>query len=534
MDRLEVRRKLLKQVKSQVEKKLGPTPVAIRHYAAPFEQEIRQKFRPSTKHELLRTLAQASVVYGADFHAFAQAQRTHLKLLRGLQLPLQRPLIIALEALPSGYDKEIGSYLQGRLSEKLFLQRVQWHQTWGFPWEHYRPLFELARERGFFITGLSPSKVRVGLKNDLKARDAYAAQIIKKSLNEKSQALVYIIFGELHLADTHLPQAVVKALKTPPRSIKIYLNCEPVYFALEKKKKTDLDVVKFNASTFCVLSSPPWVQWQSYLMFLDQDADDPLQEQNEEADFTDRVSAMIEVLCQDLGLRFKAHDLAVYTSQDKQLWNLLEQKLDRAQQKVAHAFVVEGKSFFLPRLGLAYLGRTAVNSAAELAGQYIHSKLCEREINFGEMPHDFERMIWVKAVGYYLSKLINPKRQAKTMADLQSELLDSKNLNESRQILSLALDQRMTEVIWIVEKRRRSRQGRSIPKSSYHQATRILGDMLGERLYLAVQSRRITRAKLMKLMRFDIGSESFHSFYMKLVAELEPVAKSMKNKKERL
>ena len=58
--------------------------------------------------------------------------------------------------------------------------------------------------------------------------------------------------------------------------------------------------------------------------------------------------------------------------------------------------------------------------------------------------------------------------------------------------------------------------------------------MLGERLYLAVQSRKISQKRLMTLLKFSVEASEFRQFYQNLVAELEPVAVRMKDKKERL
>ncbi len=535
MEQIETRKRLLLQVKRQVERHLGATPKAIAEYAKPFERESRSKFKHSSKQELIEAVNEAEIVFAADFHAFSQAQRTHLKILRAL--PLNRKVTLALEAIPHGCEKDVAAYLKGTLSESSFLRRVEWQKHWGFPWENYRPLFQLAKLRGFKMIGINKTMAKTRQhQRDLQTRDKFAGQILAKHLREDRERLIYVVYGELHVATPHLPKATAAALNFAPRIVQIYQNLERVYFSLnESQLEAKIDVVKLGAKNrFAINSAPPWVQWQSYLMYLDSTSDTELDLDEDSIDFTDRVSSLVKVLASDLKLKFKVDDLTVYSPQDDKIWGVLESSLAAKQQRSAERHILLGKCFYLPIIGVGYLGRASVNQAAEVAGQFIHAKLCGRKVQFGEMPKDFERMIWVKAVGYFLSKLLNPKRQAQTLTDLRTELESTSRQGESRQTLALALDQRMTEIIWVQQGRRRTKKILPRHESRFEQASRILGDMMGERLFLAYQSNRVKRSRLMSWLKQPIEQKEFDSFYADLVSELEPVSHRMRSKKERL
>lgn len=535
MEQIEARKRLLSQVKRQVERHLGATPKAITKYAKAFERESRSKFKHSSKQELIDAVDASEIVFAADFHAFSQAQRTHLKILRAL--PADRKVTLALEAIPHGCEKQVAAYLKGKLSEASFLRKVEWQKHWGFPWEHYRPLFQLAQLRGFKVIGLNKTMAKSHQhQRDLQNRDKFAGQIIARELIADRQTLIYVVYGELHIATPHLPKETSKALKFVPRAVQIYQNLERVYFSLnEHQLEGKIDVVKLGAKNrFAINSAPPWVQWQSYLMYLDSTSDTELNLEEDSIDFTDRVSSLVKVLASDLKLKFKVDDLTVYSPQDDKVWGVLESSLPAKQQRSAERHILLGKCFYLPIVGVGYLGRASVNQAAEVAGQFIHAKLCGRKIQFGEMPKDFERMIWIKAVGYFLSKLLNPKRQAQTLIDLRSELESSSREGESRQTLVLALNQRMSEIIWVQQGRRRTTKNLPRHESRFEQASRILGDMMGERLFLAYQSNRVKRSQLMNWLKQPIEHKDFGSFYADLVSELEPVSHRMRSKKERL
>ena len=126
-----------------------------------------------------------------------------------------------------------------------------------------------------------------------------------------------------------------------------------------------------------------------------------------------------------------------YSPRDEQIWTELRQRLSAIEKRVADSFIESGKSFLIPQAGIIYLARASVNTASEMAGQYVHARLSKRHVAFGKMPIDFERFIWIKAVGYFMSKLMNPKRQAKTLRDLQNESLNPGDAGEPKAALRL-------------------------------------------------------------------------------------------------
>src|SRR5215470_10785309 len=96
-DWLQTRKNLLDQVKSQVQIRLGPLPESLRQYAKSLDKDFRGAWRPALKRELDGAVAKAKVVLSADFHAYAQSQKAHVRLLR--DLPDSRAVVLALECL---------------------------------------------------------------------------------------------------------------------------------------------------------------------------------------------------------------------------------------------------------------------------------------------------------------------------------------------------------------------------------------------------------------------------------------------------
>lgn len=538
---IRARKTLLKQVKSEVARRLGEEPSDLREYRLRYEREFRRKWHVSAKTELLAAIDVADIVYGGDFHASSQSQRTHLRILRSLQG--DRPVILALECFPRSVQKWLDRYIDGEIGLDELKTHSRWSRAWGFPWEHYRPLFELARKRRFRLLALNePLKSRSQF--DLETRDANAAEVISHHYLQSSGALLYVIFGDLHLAEEHLPRQVAKRLKRPDRlrQVVVHLNSEKIYFQLASRGlEHQVDVVRLGPGRFCVMSSPPWVQWQSYLFFLERtdDHDRDLDEKSDDAgefDPTDQVAALVRLVARDFGVRAKLDNLAVYSGEDSRVWRALERSLKPSERAVARAWLASGRSFYLPESGTAYLGRTSVNHAAALAGQYLHAELSGRRRPLWKMPGDFSALIWIEATAYFVSKLVNHHRRAETLADLRAQLAIASPSDQGREAMRLALDRLMSETIRVRQGRKRELLVRPRQKSSYFEAARVLGGMMGERLYMAYRSRKLSKKDLILLLGRDVTHRSFERVYEDILRRLNrvPTAGVGVSRRERL
>jgi hypothetical protein len=126
-------------------------------------------------------------------------------------------------------------------------------------------------------------------------------------------------------------------------------------------------------------------------------------------------------------------------------------------------------------------------------------------------------LIWSEAVAFFISKLINHKRASETLVDIRAELQLVGPTDQGAEALKLALDQRMSELIFLHQRRRRPSQVKARRRSSYFEAARILGGMMGERLYLAHRSRKIPMRTLLQWMRRDASARDFETDYEEIV-----------------
>lgn len=511
---LRTRKNLLDEVKSQVEVRLGPLPPALRRYAKGLQQEFRPSWKPCSEKELRRALEKAKVVLSADFHAYAQSQRAHVRVLRDLT---SRPqIILALECLMEGKEQAAADFLSGKISETKFLEICEWNKNWGFPWEHYRPIFELARDRGFEIRGLN--RPRVG---SLGPRDQWSARRITALAKENPEALIYVVMGEMHLAAAHLPRRVRAQLRGAGDVVVLFQDVEKLYFQLaEKRREARVDYMKGSNNRFCLMVSPPWMKWQSYLMYLEQAYDRDLQE-DIAIDYSDHVASLIELLEGDLKIQVGKSRIQVYCPSSQTSLARLRGSLPKKLHKALVYHLEHDLSFYIREKEWLYLSRPTINHASTLAGQFVHADLSGRKRTMWNMPKDFLALVWIEALGFFFSKWINPKRKAETLESVRLQLSARRPKDEGRNALLLALDHRLSEVLFVQTGRMRRARFKPRDYSAYLEAARIVGSMLGERLFQKVRSRTISLPQLMSYLKVNVENKEFAKFYWELIRQIE-------------
>lgn len=547
MDRewLKARKSLLKSVKEEVGRRLGKMPADLTNYEREARLLARGRYRISSKSEIMAEVESADIVYGGDFHAHGPAQRTHFKILR--HLAPERPVVLALECFEPRAQKYLDLYLAGRLDAEKLKMRVKWDERWGFPYENYKALLELAKRRGWRVQAIGLQAEHTEGFGGLQRQDAATAKALRAIMLNSPHALIYVVIGELHLS--HLPELVRQQFKTARRGLRqvrevaIHINTESVYFQLARKGlEHSVDVIRYNSSSaspgltrFCVLSSPPWVPWQSYLLYLDQTLElEWVDSEAAEDDFdpTDHVRRLATWIAEDLKLlpsqggkpgkklEKMLEGLTVYAAQDATLWRKIESVHEGRERDFARRLMMRGASFMLPSLGVGCLAQTTVNHAAHLASEFLQMQVSGRDREPWKFPRDFRAAILVEALAYFGSKQVNHKRQAETFMDLRTSLQTIPPTDEGREALRLALDQRMSELVYFHQGRKRKSLVKPKKSASYLEAALILGRMMGERLYAAYHARKISRREIARLFKTDVLSRDFSREYDEIVEQL--------------
>lgn len=513
---LQTRKRLLSQIKAQVGLRLGAAALSIPGYTSLYGREFKRSWKKSSHQELLKAVLRSEIVLGADFHAFSQSQRIHLRILR--DIPKSMRVVLAVECFESRHQKWLDQWMNGKCTNEQLLEAVQWNESWGFPFQHYLPLFDLARERGWRLLALNQNFRKRDIAT-LTKRDLHAAARITDAWLKQKPDLIYVIFGDLHLADPHLPKSIRKQAGGEDLKITtVFQNAEELYFSVVKKGlEQSVDVMKAPSGKFCVLGSPPWVKWQSYLMYLEEAYDQGLDQEG--LDIHDQFHAWLQFFIRDLKLSLTPPDVDIFSSQDPILEKQLKKTLSGKNLKLAEKLTACDRSFFIPQKNIAYLSRYSLNHASTLAGFALHSTLSKRKNLTWHFPEDFRRCIWLECVGFFFSKLMNHKRKPENLLDVNLQLLGtSARTPLFRQSMSLAVRERMKQLAELNGKTLKTRSRRA-SGFAYLEAARILGTHLGEELYTAFRSDKISHAQLVEWLKADVEAEDFQKFFLSTLSQ---------------
>jgi len=530
-----LRLEMYKRVRQHVAAWLGPESPTLTKYREEFDRPLRtRKWVESSREALVDALNQARLIWLGDFHAMDQSQRGHLRLLKSLDSGSAK--VLALECISADSQTAVDRFLAGEISEESFLQSVRWGMEWGFPWSHYRPLFQWAIDQKVPILALNQPTKRKSRPPTLRQRDVFAAKLLAQVLRQSPHTQVVVIYGEWHLAAPHLPkrtQVLVPTLRRD-QQISVWQNCDPVYFQLARQgRDAEVDVVQWSATTWGVLSVPPWVKWQSYLMYLEQQIDSDLPT----TDLTDQVAHYLQILAQFFNVPVNVESLAVYAVGDETLQNKLESLSSPRLRRYFLDMVRASRSFVSPELGLCFLGKASVNEAASLAMQFLHMQLSRQPKTWLQMPEHFQRQIFAQAMAYVGAKIINPKLKTDTVQDLRARMESfargrpkgARHSEQGREVLQLALQQRMREA-W----------GETLPPvrvrypHSYTEAARILGGLMGERISAGLQTGLLGRSTLLQWLKKSGSQDNFPLFYAETLQIVEGIPEPFQTKTERL
>jgi uncharacterized iron-regulated protein len=532
---LKLRLELFRQVKSQVDLRLGPQAADYHEYQRVYDQEFRRPWKKSSKTKLVEAVRNHDVILIGDFHALNQSQRTQLRLIQSIHAKM--PIVLAVEFIEHRHQAELDAFFRREISSSELCTRVDWQGRWGFPPESFCRLLEWARTYRVPIYGINKFyKLRNAAT--LNKRDEFAAGCLARIRRSHPQEKIVAIFGDYHLARPHLPAAILRASPPGakrPRIMRVFQNSENLFFKLAKLNlESRVDVIQLTGSDFCLNSVAPWVKWQSYLIFLERLYDSELYEDAEGIDYTDLVVGYIRLLSKDLGLKVGCDRLSVFTAGDRDWLRKVSTKLSDREVRQFQKMVTQETSFYIPQLQWGYLARPTVNHASMLAADYIHSQVSGRRELYWQMPHDFTRQIWLYAVTYFGSKLVNPKRRIDTLTDLKNSLAIGASAETERDPLLVALNQKMLEMMALAGVRRARAPFVPRHKSSYFEAARLLGGLMGEKWYNGVRGQKLPTSTLRSLLRKSLAPDDFESFYMKVVALAENFPMFFKSKKEKL
>ena len=523
---IELQKETFQELREEIHEHRKHESKHITKYRKIYIDEVSSYESISSKAELLADAETANIIYCGDFHTLRRSQYSAIKILRHL-VEKKRKIYLGLEMVPTKYEYTANDFVENKIDEQTFLQKINYDQIWGFPWENYAQLFEFARNNHIPIVGLNTPD---GGTNLLSQRDEFAADRIVQCLKNDPNAVVFCLYGDLHVASKHIPTEVNKEVEKvglkKPKTMTVFQNSSEIYWKLlEQNMAHKVDVVKLKERTYCVLSSTPWIKWQSYQSWID-DHCNLLEEKEEEEtfgyyelpDFFHQIhgyAQSIQGFLKDGDL--DTDDFEVYTAFDTEVTEKIQQYLETLEhapkksiQKVLEMELIENRSILIPDQSVIYLLDFSQNRAAEKASQWVSTKMTDHLCVYGkdfDEKEVFYRLILWEAIGFFGSKILNPKRKCDQYQDFETLIEKAKGKKsrgkqkEEKEIASFVLNHREFELQKLESKaniRSPSKVFNLRPKQFFLVA-RALGRILGDQLYSKVVSDKVSLKVVQKL-----------------------------------
>ncbi len=548
-----IQKRLWRRLRREIQSSLDEQPGNVAIYLEEYERELETFESPATRDDLLASVLSAELVYVGDYHTLRQSQKTLLRLL--MAATIARPeVILALELVHTNQQPALDAYMKGEIDESEFKKLIRYDETWGFEWRNYREIFALCRRRNVRVVGIN-SDPKGHDRDHLLERDLRAAEVVVKETLAHPRALIFVFDGDLHVARDHLPLVVdsllTRAGKKREKTL-VHQNSEAIYWRLAAKgQENEVSIVRLHRDAYCVFNASPIEKLQSYInwqterdeltpkedsdwaeiMASEDDVDD--EEPSTGQDYTEQVLGFIQTLARFLNIeRDDLDDFELFTLKDLDFLDYLAERFTKRELGFLKRQVESGESFFIPRGNILYLGDLSVSNAAEEAAHFLHWKCSGAKPRQTDKHFDFYQRALAEALGFFGSKVVNPKRDCWREADCLAFLVrhPSKEVatpEEKFQRIACEL-----VVQHKANERRKLDGGRwsklskiyEQPDDMHLRVTHMLGHMLGERLYDGLVTGDVPKEYIKALFheRHEEGKTAFER-YMDLVARTAKV-----------
>jgi heme-binding uptake protein ChaN (Tiki superfamily) len=402
------------------------------HHRRKYLREFNQAFRNYDSllgaEEIQSALHSADVVLIGDYHALPAAQRHAASLFEQRALAGDRPVVLGVETIYARDQHILDEWWRREIDENELRQRIRFDLDWGYDWTPFYNLLVTARDHAEALYGLD-CMPREDLRK-IGARDRHAAAKIAEIRLRHPDAVIFVLFGESHLAPSHLPRDLHQFMPGA-KILTVLQNIDALYWRAAGEPAPKVEAVRVNDEVLCVFNATPLEKYESYRLFLDQwsRADDG-------PDFAPTIYNLIDSLVRFLEInRYSPHNSTqpkflvdmlpeVYgASSEGMLRRLLSRKgIDEAEREAMLASVEERGSAYLPQVNAFYIREFQMIHVAEDATRFLHQACqglpqrlnghCEgnAEGNRKNPIDDFYSRVIEHAVAYFGSRVLYPSR----------------------------------------------------------------------------------------------------------------------------
>lgn len=349
-----------------------------RKYVREFNQAFRNYDSLLDSEQFHNVLLAADVVLIGDYHALPAAQRYAASLLEQRALAGGRHVVLGVETIFARDQHILDEWWRREIDEEELRQRIRFDLDWAYDWAPFRELLVAARDHAEALFGLD-CMPREDLRK-IGARDRHAAAKIAEIHERHPNAVIFVLFGESHLAPGHLPRVLAEQMPEA-RVLTVLQNIDALYWRAAGERADKVEAVRVNDDVLCVFNATPLEKYESYRLFLDQ-----WSRCDEGPDFAPTIYNLIDSLVRFLGInRYSPHNGTqpkflvdmlpeVYAgSTDGMLHRLLSRRgINEQEYESMLAQVEERGSLYLPQVNAFYVREFQMVHAAEDATRFLH------------------------------------------------------------------------------------------------------------------------------------------------------------------
>src|SRR5579872_3995321 len=408
-----------------------------RKYLREFNQAFRSYESILDSEQLRAAICAADIVLIGDYHALPHAQRQAASLLEQCALGGNRPVVLGVETIFARDQHILDEWWRREIDEAELLQRIRFDLDWGYDWSPFYELLVTARDNGEGLYGLD-CMPREDLRK-IGARDRHAAIKVSEIRQRHPNAVIFVLFGESHLAPGHLPRALKQEIPEA-KVVTVLQNVDALYWRAAGEQADKIEAVRVKDDVLCVFNATPLEKYESYRLFLDQ-----WSRCDDGPDFAPTIYNLIDSLAAFLEInRYSPHNGTqpkflvdmlpeVYGgSSDAMLSRLLARKgVSEQERESMLAQVEERGSAYLPQVNAFYVREFQMMHAAEDATRFLH-QACQglpKRLNGHDATDtsgmserrsavdQFYARVIEHAVAYFGSRVLYPSRPAPDAGD---------------------------------------------------------------------------------------------------------------------
>lgn len=355
---------------------------STRKYLRDFSQAFRRYETVLTTADYQSLVAEADIVLIGDYHALPSSQRFAAALLEERTQPGDRPLVLGLETIFARDQHILDEWWRREIDERELRERIRFDLEWGYDWAPFYGLLVSAREHADAVYGLDCMPRR-----DLRrigARDRHAAHKLAEVRRHHPGAVIAVLFGESHLAPSHLPQRLREKLPGE-RVLTVLQNVDPLYWQAAGEPGA-VEAVRVAEDVVCVFNSTPLEKCENYRLHLDRWGQSDSDDEEDGPDFTPTIYNLIDGLARFLDInRHSSHNSTqprflvdlmpeVYGPGTEARFKRLLARLAFSEEEATHLLLQteERGSLYLPQANVFYVSDFQIAFAAEEAARFLH------------------------------------------------------------------------------------------------------------------------------------------------------------------